>query len=521
MQQLKTVSGINLNAEIFRKKIPSYGKFLIGVGYPNTYYIGMSSLGFQRVLEVAATVNDWGIDRFFLDSVLNSRKSISGRSFDQFDILAFSISFEDDIVNLLKMLKHVGIPFRSKERDENFPILILGGSAANINPIPFSPFFDVICLGAAENMLPFLLRRYTTKEQFLELLAYTPGFFVPKFHDYSLLKKNKLEKLELTEHQMRQKGFLPVSVIVTPFTEFSNMALIEMSRGCPEKCKYCWATFGMGKFRWHPTEYILEALEELKGITNRIGFLATAVGDHPQIEEILLRSISKGFRCSVSSIRIPAVNDAVLSALYASGARSITLAPETGNEALRAKMGKPISDATLLEKIELIFKHGFNSLKLYFIIGQPEETLDDVQSIVTLLKKSVTIMKKHAVGKGFIGKVTAGVNILVPKPFTPWQRLAFPSKLEVKRKLKLLKKEFAKIPNLRFSLPSYKMAVWHTLISRGREDVSSLLEEAALGVPISSLLRRNSDLVDKYVFSSLEGELHWHFFRTSSRGKLE
>ena len=121
---------------------------------------------------------------------------------------------------------------------------------------------------------------------------------------------------------MRQPGNLPTTVIVTPHTEFRDKVLIEMSRGCPEKCRYCWATFGMGKFRWHPTEEILAAMERARGVTDQLGFVATAVGDHPEIERILGTGVDLGFRCSVSSIRIPAVTEGVLAALHASGDRS-------------------------------------------------------------------------------------------------------------------------------------------------------------------------------------------------------
>ncbi len=157
-----------------------------------------------------------------------------------------------------------------------------------------------------------------------------------------------------------------------------------MSRGCPEKCRYCWATFGMGRFRWHPTEYILASLERARPVTDQLGFVATAVGDHPDIEKILREANQLGFRTSVSSIRIPAVTEGVLDALHASGDRSITLAPETGTDELRVKMGKPITNDFLLEKVRLIFRHGFTQLKLYFIVGLPGETMADVQGILDL-----------------------------------------------------------------------------------------------------------------------------------------
>ncbi len=234
----------------------------------------------------------------------------------------------------------------------------------------------------------------------------------------------KLRKMELSAEQMRLPGHLPTSCIVTPKTEFADKFLIEMSRGCPEKCKYCWATFGMGKFRWHPTEYILESLERARPVTREVGFLATAVGDHPEIAKVLNESLRLGFRSSVSSIRIPAVKEETLLPLYQSGARSITLAPETGSDRLRFVMNKPIPNSVLLEKVGLIFRHGFTSLKLYFILGLPTETQEDVQAILDLAGACRQLMLAEAPRTGRMGEIHLGCNLLIPKPYTPWQREA-------------------------------------------------------------------------------------------------
>ncbi len=150
--------------------------------------------------------------------------------------------------------------------------------------------------------------------------------------------------------------------------------------------------------------------------------MATAVGDHPDIEPILREANRLGFRTSVSSIRIPAVTEGVLEALHASGDRSITLAPETGTDELRVKMGKPIRNEFLLEKIRLIFRHGFTQLKLYFIVGLPGETLEDVHGILDLAARARAIMLEELPKKGLIGNIHLGTSVLVPKPYTPWQR---------------------------------------------------------------------------------------------------
>ena len=286
-----------------------------------------------------------------------------------------------------------------------------------------------------------------------------------------------------------------------------------MSRGCPEKCRYCWATFGMGRFRWHPTDEILAALERAKPITNQLGFVATAVGDHPDIEPILREANKLGFRTSVSSIRIPAVTEGVLEALHASGDRSITLAPETGTDELRVKMGKPIKNDFLLEKIRLIFRHGFTQLKLYFLIGLPGETMEDIQGILDLAARARAVMLEELPKKGMIGNIHLGTNVLVPKPYTPWQREPMDDERSLKEKIAVLKKGVSRMPNISLGSISVRQAIWQTYISKAGSDAADAIEAAARGESISSLLHRFAPQIQPEVYRRLEGDLRWHFMR--------
>ncbi len=492
--------------------------FRLALAYANTYEVGMSSLGFQRVHELVRETPMWTCERFFTDGHGIPRSVESHTPLDQFGCVAFSVSFEEDYLHLLQMLDRAGIPVRRDDRGPWDPLIVMGGSCASINPLPMSEFIDVFALGAAENILPSLLPALAEEQDrqtVLDRLAEERGFYLPSHHRPEEESGSpKLRKLELSADQMRSPGNLPTSSIVTPKTEFANKFLIEMSRGCPEKCRYCWATFGMGKFRWHPADYILESLERAQTVTDQVGFVATAVGDHPEIQRILQQALTSGFRTSVSSIRIPAVKEGVLEPLHESGARSITLAPETGSDRLRLLMNKPITNATLLEKVRLIFRHGFTQLKLYFIIGLPQETMDDVQAILELGAACRGLMLEEASKTGVIGNIHLGCNILIPKPYTPWQREPMDNKRNLEHKIAVLRKGAAKMPNVTLSMMSPRQAIWQTYISRAGSDAADLIERAARGQSLASVLREFPERIEPEVFQPFPRQLRWHFMST-------
>lgn len=495
-----------------------HGRYSLALAYANTYHVGMSSLGFQRVYELLHRRPDWYGERFFTDGAGMPLSVESDRPLSEFGCVAFSVSFEEDYVNLLQMLDRARIPLRRKDRGSWDPVIVMGGSCASINPLPMSEFVDVFAIGAAENVLPNLmaaLEEEEDREAVIERLAARDGFYVPAFHRHEEDGDElpKLNKLELTEEQMKQPGHLPTTAIVTPRTEFSEKFLIEMSRGCPEKCRYCWATFGMGRFRWHPTEYILASLDRARSVTDQLGFVATAVGDHPDIEKILREANGLGFRTAVSSIRIPAVTEGVLDALHASGDRSITLAPETGTDELRVKMGKPIPNSFLLEKVRLIFRHGFTQLKLYFIVGLPDETMEDVQGILDLATQAKAIMLEELPKKGLIGNIHLGVNVLVPKPYTPWQREPLDDEKSLKEKLAVLRKGVTRMPNVSMGSASARQGIWQTYISKAGSDAAEAIEAAARGESINSILHRFAHKIHPEVYRRLDGDLRWHFMR--------
>jgi len=498
--------------------VSHHSRFTMALAYANSYHIGMSSLAFQRVFELIHRTPEWSCERFFADGTGMPLSVEAATPLNSFGTIAFSISFEEDYVHLLQMLDRAGIALRRKDRGVGDPVIVVGGSCAMINPLTLSEFVDVFALGAAENLLPELLPALAeepSREAVFERLTTADGFYVPAAFEPGEIPAPKLKKLELSEQQMRLPGNLPTTAIVTPSTEFSDKFLIEMSRGCPEKCRYCWATFGMGRFRWHPTEAILGSLERARPVTDQVGFVATAVGDHPEIERILRQAGEMGFRSAVSSVRIPAVTDGVLEALHASGGRSITLAPETGSDELRVKLNKPIPNAVLFDKVRLIFRQGFTGLKLYFIIGLPEETEEDVRAILDVAAQCRAIMLEELAPTGVIGQIHLGANILIPKPYTGYQREHMEAPDSLKQKISLLNRGVATLDNVSLGTMSVRQAIWQAYLSKADHTAAAPLEKAAQGATTANLLREFRAQIDPLVFEPPKGPLPWQFLRTA------
>lgn len=491
---LAAESGISIPA--------GHGSFRLAVGYPNSYHVGMSSLSHLWVHRLALEIPGITAERFYADKELHSRSLESNRALGDFDALAFTFSFELDAVNLLKILQKAGIAPRLKERHPRAPLVIVGGAAASINPLPISPAVDIFCLGAAEILWPGLLERLRDSrnhESLLEELAGEDGFFIPRHHlspdGQAIGRRRRLEKRD--RHFCGGKETVPASHIITPNTEYRRRGLIEMSRGCPEKCAYCWVSHNYGALRSYPAEAIMGRVEEISSFSPRIGFVATAVGDHPQLLEILESCRSKQLQIALSSLRIPAMRPEILQHLAACGARSITIAPETGTDALRFSLNKPIPNSRILEAVENAQRNGIEALKMYFMIGLPGESDEDIRSIIRLLRETRSIMLGYEKGRGRISGLHAGVSILVPKPYTPYQRQGIISPAEARRKLRLLRKEVRGLANVQLDLPSYRMALWQSTLSRGGIEAFSALEDAASGENVAAILRKNQHLVEK------------------------
>lgn len=485
----------------------------------------MSSLAFQWVVELASRTPGVGVERFVAEEGLGGATLESVTPLGNLDILAFSCSFELDAANVIRALTTAGVPVPRARRDERHPLVVVGGAVASINPLPLAPAVDVFCLGSAELVWPQLLdlaMMAPSREALLMDLAQRDGYFVPVHHlgaDGRPL--GRLRRLEKRNAAMADPELIPVSHVVTPHTEYSLRGLVEMSRGCPEKCRYCWVSYNYGRLRTYPAAGILRRVDELTSITDRIGFVATAVGDHPDLADILAYCRSRGLNVALSSLRIPAMVPEVLEPLADSGARSVTIAPETGSDRLRRSLGKPIDNERILAAVEAAQRCGLESLKMYFILGLPGETDEDLRSIAALVQRVSRVMIAHGRERGSVGNLHVGLNLLIPKPYTPFHSEPMLEQREARRRLALVEQGLASVPNLRLDRPSYRQSLWQGFLSRAGVEAFPVLEEIAAGTALGSVLRTFRGRIDRVTAAAEAAQAPWHFISSAPAGRRE
>jgi radical SAM superfamily enzyme YgiQ (UPF0313 family) len=309
-------------------------------------------------------------------------------------------------------MKQAGIPLRSADRDESHPLLIAGGPCMTANPMPLSPFFDVLCVGEAEVLLPAMLPVLTSgesREKQLVQLSNIPGLYVPAYHDGRPVVRQWLKNLD---------GFPVHSVVLTHDTELGDLYMLEVERGCSAACSFCMVSRCFSPLRFHSLGSLLEQAREGLRYRKRIGLVGPVVTDHPQIERLLEGLLEMGAGFSLSSLRLKRLSPRILELMAAGGAHSLALAPEAGSERLRRFIHKGFTEDDIISAVEKVAAQPFRQLKLYFMIGLPSETDDDVEGIITLALKCQSVLDRAQKGC----RATLNVAPFVPKAGTPFQR---------------------------------------------------------------------------------------------------
>lgn len=490
-----------LSKEVGYVTKPHGDRLRVALAFPNTYWVGMSNLGFQTVYRLFNAQDDVVCERFFLppkqelaELLATNTRLVTLESqtpVADFDVIAFSVSFEWDYVNVLTLLRLSGIPRYAVERTSRHPLVVIGGAVTFVNPEPLAPFADAIAAGEGEVLVPSLRRAFSAasdRADLLRQLSHERGFYIPSFYDPyygpdgALAGYHVSGDAPLPVHKAALKTTEavdpPVTSIFTPDTEFGSRLLIEVVRGCANLCRFCWAGYNYLPVRPFPTERILELAEAARPFANRVGLVSIALCDHPDIERILARLKEMGYSISPASLRLDDLTEPIVRVLRESGERTITIAPETGSDRLRRVINKTVTNDEILDRAELIFSCGIENLKLYYMLGLPTETDDDLVAIRDLTLQMRDIMLKHARSKGHVGRIGGSVNPLIPKPGTAYQWLAMTDAATIDKKSKRLRTLMSDIDNVYFNIKSERHSYYQALLSLGDRRVAPAIEAA-------------------------------------------
>ncbi|MDI6792774.1 MAG: radical SAM protein [bacterium] len=478
--------------------------------YPNTYYIGMSNLGFLTLYQILNSQPGISCERAFLpdredlpeyyrtETPLFSLES--KRPLREFHVIAFSLCFELDFLHVPAVLNLARIPLKSSQRDNCglpgrlgppgwlSPLVMAGGLGVYLNPEPLADFIDIFILGEGEEVLPEVaaaclnaVHEGLSRDESFRDLREIAGVYIPSDfeviynHDGTIAGIEKKgddrgqKKCCQTARPARSKpltrrwvasldSYPTASSILTPNTEFKSQYLIEISRGCPKRCRFCVTSFATGPFRYRSMKVLTDQVKHGLTLSRRIGLVGAAVGDYPYLMELCAGIKSLGGRISLPSLPVKNFLPSLLNVL---DQQTFTLAIETGSPALRQKIGKYMEEDEIIKTLELVGRQA--NIKLYLLIGLPGESMTDILDTVRLIKEIKTVMKRG---------LTLSINPFIPKPHTPWAREAMEEAAVLEERLRFMKKH---LQGIRFTHKSLRLARYQTVISRGDRRLAKVL----------------------------------------------
>lgn len=416
------------------------GRIPIALIYPNSYYIGMSNLGLHAIYKLLNSYSEVVCERVFREGGNRSELFFflsveSQRPLSDFAVLAFSINYELDYFNVVQILRASGIPLDAAARDERHPLIIAGGPCITANPLPLSPFFDCLCIGEAEAILPAMLPVLSEgisgqRDELLKTLASLPGVYAPLANSGTPVTRQWVTSLD---------DFPVATTIFTPDTELGDLCLIEVERGCQRGCRFCLTNNIFHPMRHRSVDQLVAQARLGLKYRKRIGLVGPAVSDYPHLEELLVKLGQIGAGLSISSLRVKPLSRIVLREMAKGGARTITLAPEAGSQRLRQIIRKGVSEDDILEAIGKVAEAGIKQLKLYFMIGLPSETDEDIEEIIKLAINGKNILDSQQTGC----RLSINIAPFVPKAGTPFQWLPMAQPSILNSRLSLLKNNLA------------------------------------------------------------------------------
>lgn len=495
----------------------------VALVYPNTYAVGMANLGFQTVYSLFNAPHDVVCERVFLPSAADARRSrlvsleTRRRIFD-FDLVAFSISFEEDYPHILTILELADIPLLASEREAMHPLVLAGGVACFLNPEPVADFIDVFLLGEAEVLAPACVdvcRRTPSRQSRLEMLArQVQGAYVPQFyHSEATLEAPappvvpRYADIPPAIECVYDAGFenreAPASLVSTR-AAFGPVYLIETGRGCSRGCRFCSAGFIYRPPRFKTLAVLRASLTRAARLSQHVGLVGAAIADVPDIAAVCQQARQQRLRLSFSSLRADALNPELLKAITGcctwGRVKTATIAPDAGSERLRRVINKGLDEQTLMQAVDHLVAAGIPNLKLYFMIGLPTESMADIQALVDLCRLFKQQFLAASRPRGRLGTITVSISPFVPKPATPFQWAAMNDLPELNRKIALIRKSLHKEPNLRLHLDTPLAAARQALLARGDRSLGAwLLDQHHNPRARSKLSAAEASLMARYV----------------------
>ncbi len=467
----------------FFDKNPMQADVRVALAYPNDYKTAMSNLGYQIVYGL---LND-RIDMYCERVVFPFTRTLETASpIGDFDVIAFSLQYEEDYFNVLKMLDDAGIPLKRSDRKGDDPIVMAGGPCASSNPSVLSDYIDLFIVGEAEESIDKIFNRFAfmqDRHNKLDTLAHIPGVYIPECEnsaDLCIVDDMKLAYSNMNPiiTETDDDQFKPV---------FGEAILLNISRGCSRGCRFCMSSYLYRPQREASVSSLVEYCEYVRehhGL-EKVAFIGAAVSDYSNISELIGELESKGFQVSVPSMRLESITPEILTRLKSSGLKTLTLAPESIYK-LRRRMNKDISDKQFFKVVREALSLGFN-LKFYFLIGLPTETDEDIEELITYIKK-INNMSGEVKVKGLSGdniegesknihpRMSFSINPVIPKPHTPLQWYPYDMKSN-KKKIKHMKKE---LNGLDVKFDSARMGLIQYVLACGDHNTGKLLEQSLI-----------------------------------------
>ena len=497
--------------------------------YPNSKDVALANLGFQRVHTLLNQISEVECDHYSLPVGWSSDvqelepSSILSHEWnwplDQFDVIAFSISFEPDYLNAALILKYFGIPLERSERDASHPLVLAGGSAVFINPEPLADCVDAFFIGEGEGLAePFfkLFRenQYKDTVEFLKSAARISGIYVPQFYHQEYQGDNMVqfkadpEVFERVERHWVKEGSPDLcthSVLHDEVSTFKDMSLMEVTRGCIWACRFCTAGFIYRPPRLPDLKLTYNSLERVlaeQGKTvSTVGLVGPSVTDHPDILSLARKIVEDGKKISFSSLRMETLTDELVDLIQKSGQKTLTVAVDGPSERMRRVINKQATDDFIVEKCKFLTEKGILHLKIYSIIGLPGETDEDIDHFISLVERVMKTYISTCSERGNIGKVTIGLSPLIPKPGTPFQWHPMEPVRSLKKKFMRIRKALGRLPHIKLSFGSPNEAYLQTYLSRGDRRVLSFFKTyLANGHNEKKALLESSPSADSFVY---------------------